>query len=358
MQPDNVYSRTRFARPWGLLAAALGLLALFGARLTPSLVDSLYSKGVYPPMARAVSYVFGLVPWAAAEIVYVVLFGLAVIVAAKRSRIGGSKKRRAGAFVLAFLSFAGWVLVVQLGLYGFNYARSGPEKVFGLHLVDPARAEEIIADVGKRVDDLRSRLQEDRAGVVVTDRNLKSLDQDLDLAQGKVLQSVKLPAIANGRTKPLFISFVWRRYFTGVFSPVTFEPTITTPGYPAIFPSTVAHERAHLSGFAGEDEASFIGILTTWSSNRPDVRYAGWLDLYLEFGQGTKDRTPGVQRDHAAIAEYFRRTTGPESKVVTKAQDLALKGVGETQGVKSYRRVAALALSWIDRYGMPPDPAL
>jgi hypothetical protein len=59
-------------------------------------------------------------------------------------------------------------------------------------------------------------------------------------------------------------------------------------------PFALAHEWAHLAGFADESEANFIAMLTCVRSEDVAVRYAGWLDLYprLPHAGPSEDGTP------------------------------------------------------------------
>lgn len=117
---------------------------------------------------------------------------------------------------------------------------------------------------------------------------------------------------------------------------------------------TLAHERAHLSGFAPEDTASFVAFLTCWRSPRPEVRYAAWLDLWLDFRHEPAERSPGVKRDIAALAAFMKTHRGPEARHVWRAYGGYLKAHGVEGGLQSYNRAAGLALRWLDANGLPP----
>ena len=57
------------------------------------------------------------------------------------------------------------------------------------------------------------------------------------------------------------------------------NPDLTGPERPYV----LAHEWAHLSGFAPEEDASFVGLLAALGADVPS-QYSAWL--FLAFGRG------------------------------------------------------------------------
>ena len=55
------------------------------------------------------------------------------------------------------------------------------------------------------------------------------------------------------------------------------NPDLTGPERPAV----LAHEWAHLSGYAPESDASFVGLLAALRAG-PAAEYSAWLDLVSE----------------------------------------------------------------------------
>ncbi|HVE90913.1 MAG TPA: DUF3810 family protein [Actinomycetota bacterium] len=357
--------RVKVPRPLhlGIWLGLLGLLALTGARRVPHLVESAYSGGVYPALAGAVASVTGVIPFSVGDTGQVLALPAAVAVgrrAWKRARDAGGLRRRAAVSVLAaVLALMGWIWACALPLYALNYARPAPEVLFGLggRDIPPQRIDEIVAMIGSRTGRLRAQLPEDGKGIVRMPKDLRPLDRHLAQAQARALNRAGVAAVTTGRTKTSGAGVVLQRWgISGLYSPLTAEPTVVRPEPPGLLPSIAAHERAHLAGFAAEDDASFVGILTAWVSQRPEVRYSGWLDLWLEFGRDSSSLHPGVLRDHVAISAHYRRTVKREAVAHRAVYDTYLKGIGEPLGIDSYDRVAALAILYIDRHGMPPDP--
>jgi hypothetical protein len=185
-------------------------------------------------------------------------------------------------------------------------------------------------------------------------QDLAALDRELAVLQAGVLDDAKLPRVAGGRTKRFVASPLMLRWgVSGVYGPFTGEPNVALPAAPGTLPFTVAHERAHLQGFAWEEDASFVALLTLWRSERPELRYAGWLALWIELQRPSKELSPGVQRDLAAIAHFYRAHRGREAPAVNRAYSAYLEAHGVKGGVASYARVADLALRWLAKHGVP-----
>ena len=186
--------------------------------------------------------------------------------------------------------------------------------------------------------------------------DLARLDAHLAEIQGELLAEMGWPRIDGGRTKVLSSSPLLRRWgVSGVYAAFTGEPNVVLPSAPTRLPFTVAHERAHLAGVGPEDAANHIALLTVWRSERPEVRYSGWLALWTYLRVDSRGRHPGVVRDLRAIRRFLAEHRGREAPQVWRAYDRYLKAHGVKEGRRSYGRVARLALAWLAREGFPED---
>ena len=341
--------------------AALGLFA--AARHHPAATESLYGRLVYPWVGRALASVSGVVPFSLSD------FSSAVVVLSllsafptfygrmRRSQAPWPRSLAGGLLGLAARAAFWWTAFVVL--WGFNYARPFPATAFGLApRVMKEKVPPLVARIGERLDDVRRLVGEDERGVVAGVETDGTLDADLRALQAELLREVGLPPVDAGRAKwPLSSPLLLRWRVAGFYGPFTGEPNVVRPAPPGDLPFTIAHERAHLSGFAGEDAASFVAFLTCWRSNRPEVRYSAWLTLWRLVDGKADDRSDGVKRDLAAISE-FRRTHPPgrEVRLVWKGYNRFLEAHGVAGGTASYGRAANLALRWLDRHGLPAEP--
>jgi hypothetical protein len=156
-----------------------------------------------------------------------------------------------------------------------------------------------------------------------------------------------------GRPKRTLLSHFFRASgVDGMHAPFLLEtllnPDLTPPERPAV----LAHEWAHLSGFADEADASFIGVLAALRAD-PAAQYSAWLTIFnhaasqlpsAEASALMKRLDPGVQAD--LRASYARAEA--QIDVVADASWITynqyLKSQGVEEGVASYSRVVQLLL--------------
>jgi len=139
---------------------------------------------------------------------------------------------------------------------------------------------------------------------------------------------------------------------SGLLAPFFLEtylnPDLTPPERPAV----LAHEWAHLSGFAREEDASFVGMLAALGADEPS-QYSAWLLLVSEVTAQLHPVTrtmvlerlgEGPRRDLRAVAERQRARVAWLDRGAWGGYDRALRSQGATQGVAGYGRVVYLLL--------------
>ena len=138
------------------------------------------------------------------------------------------------------------------------------------------------------------------------------------------------------------------------------NPDLTGPERPAV----LAHEWAHLSGYAPESDASFVGLLAALRAG-PAAEYSAWLDLVSEVGEPTaagdaapraREARAGPRDDQAAIRERLKALVRPVERVAWSTYDRMLKSQGVEEGVQSYSRVIQLLLG-TDALKIPAAPS-
>ncbi len=147
---------------------------------------------------------------------------------------------------------------------------------------------------------------------------------------------------------------------SGLLAPFFLEtyvnPDLTPPERPAV----LAHEWAHLSGFAREEDASFVGVLTALGADVPS-RYSAWLMLVSETAAQLHPVTrtmvletlaEGPRRDLQAVSERQQTRVAWLDRAAWGVYDRALRSQGATQGVLGYGRVVVLLIG-SGQLGMP-----
>jgi hypothetical protein len=157
-----------------------------------------------------------------------------------------------------------------------------------------------------------------------------------------------------GRPKRTLLAPFFRASGTdGMHAPFMLEtllnPDLTPPERPAV----LAHEWAHLAGYAPEDDASFVGLLAALRADAA-ARYSAWLTLTFEAANQLRrdDRQrllatldAGPRHDQEAIAARLRSRVDVVQRLSWQTYDQYLKSQGVQEGVQSYSRVVELLIA-------------
>jgi hypothetical protein len=159
----------------------------------------------------------------------------------------------------------------------------------------------------------------------------------------------------RGRAKPMLASPVMSRLgLLGIYFPWTGEANFNALAPAWQLPMSIAHEKAHQRGIAGEDEANFLGFLAAARADDPYVRYSAYLFaqrqllnelLRLDEEAGLAllaRRLPGVQRDVDFSRAYWARFEGPAREAQQAFNDRYLEFHEVEGGIDAYGRSAQL----------------
>ena len=160
------------------------------------------------------------------------------------------------------------------------------------------------------------------------------------------------PTIVATPKWSMFTPFYRASGVSGQLGPFFLEtllnPDLTGPERPAV----LAHEWAHLSGYAPESDASFVGLLAALRAG-PAAEYSAWLDLVSESVNQLQPVTQrivlqklaqGPRDDQEAIRERLKALVRPVERVAWSSYDRMLKSQGVEEGVQSYSRVIQLLI--------------
>lgn len=331
------------------IAAAVAIALVRPGRVT---VENVYAQRIYPLVQANLTALSNRVPVALFDvalvlvIVGVIAFWIVSIRRAKKQRL-----RAVGRALVTTLTLAACVYLWFLAAWGFNYARQPLEARLPY---DPARinpaavralAEHAVAQAN------RTHAAAHAAGFpAVWDmpQPLVTAMQELERELGRPRTTV----MAHPKYS-LLSPFFRATGVSGMCAPFFLEtlmnPDLTGPERPYV----LAHEWAHLSGYAPEDDASFVGLLAALRAG-PAAEYSAWLELaFTTIGQlqpvtqklVMQNLSEGVRQDQTAI---YRRVMDGRIEVVDRAAwatyDQALKSQGVEEGVRSYSRVVELLL--------------
>jgi hypothetical protein len=315
-------------------------------------VREIYASRVYPTLQSSLTTV--------SNSVQIPLFDVTVGVAAvvllwiALRAIGASRHRRSVGPLLRGL-LAGALLLTTIYLWflvawGLNYARPSLERRMAF---DAAR----ITPIALQLLAQRAVSETNRTYDAAHAAGFPAIDAaPLPLADAvrQVARELGQPAsaVVAHPKRSMFSPFFRASGVSGMLAPFFLEtivnPDLTGPERPYV----LAHEWAHLSGFAPEADAGFVGILASLRADVPS-QYSAWLALVSECASQLAPATrnlvlqelaAGPRSDQAAINARLRALVPQVERVAWATYDRALKSQGVVEGVESYSRVVQLLL--------------
>jgi hypothetical protein len=319
-----------------LLAAGLAVVPLPRHQ-----VERWYSTGVYPPLQSAVTPVVNLFPLALADVAAVlVALGLlcAAIIGLRRRSLPAALLR--GLRTLIVLTACGYLLFLLM--WGLNYQRVTLETVLDYDQSRVTR-EAVVGLASEAVRQVNASWAASR---------VTALD-DRRLGAALVSQQRALGAsrpVALGRPKLSILGLYFRRAaIDGMVNPFFLEIILNPDLLPAERPMVLAHEWAHLAGYAHETEASYLAWLACLDADAIS-RYSAWLAAYELTARALTpaDRralpalAEGPRADLRAIAERYQRSSPVVRTAARDVYDSYLRAHRVPEGIASYGAVVRL----------------
>jgi len=322
-------------------AIALGLAALLW-RPSPQWVEQVYVNGGYPLWEHALFALSSRLPWSLGDLF--VLAGVAAIV----WRLW--RRDWLGALAIAAV-YAGWF---EAG-WGWNYDRAPIESrtAYDQQRITPQAADALRTLTIARMN---------RLAPLAHARSNRPLDLE-------ALRAAWLPVVQaggdgwtplTGAPKPTLADpFMQATGTSGYINPLGLDVHLASDLLWFERPFALAHEWSHVAGYAREDEANFLAIVSSTRSNDPVVQYSGWLELflYLPAQERYAQRTfvPEVWQDFAAMRERNRRHINVSlANFSWRTYNAYLKSNHVSAGVQNYDEVTRLYLGIArDAAGIP-----
>ena len=317
-----------------------------------STVENVYGQRVYPLLQANLTTLSNQLPIALFDVALVAVILLVVAIWVFTLRRAKKKRLRAiGQALVSTLTVGAVIYLWFLTTWGLNYARQPLEArlPFDASRVTPAAvralAERAIAQANRTY----------AAGHAAGFPDAGAMPQPLITALQDVERELGRPrttVIARPKYS-LLTPFFRASTVSGMCDPFFLEtlinPDLTGPERPYV----LAHEWAHLSGYAPEDDASFVGLLAALRAG-PAAEYSAWLELaFAAIAQlqpvtqrlVLQNLEEGPRKDQQAI---YDRVMGSRVDVVDKAAwttyDQMLKSQGVEEGIHSYSRVIQLLI--------------
>ena len=363
-----------------LLCLAAGV-ACYGMLLVlqefPWAAERLYASTVSPLLTRALSRIFGVIPFPLFELVIITVLGSLLVSAVIAARQVARRTRRiTNAVACGLLRLgrdAGVLVALFYIIWGFNYVRPRLDARLGYPAATAASAEELAGLVRQLVDAgevayvaLHGSTD---AGVPTTlPADRQSLVAALDSGWRRTTTRLGLPASSARRYGPPKFPFssTLARHIgisAGMFFPYTGEALVVGDLPAPQLVKTMAHEQAHQRGTAVEGDANALAFFVCAWAPDPLARYAGISfardQMLTELARADQASFraewvrmgPGVQRDRQALRDYWRRTRVPSSELATRVNDASLRLNRVGEGVRSYSRSTLIFIEFARRNG-------
>jgi hypothetical protein len=330
---------------WTVVLALAALAA--AAPLPPAAVERWYSRGLFPPLQRLLTSASNLVPFAMFDILWIGAVAWAAVAVRRRVRQYGWRSGVVRMFVaLACLTAAAYLAFLLA--WGLNYRRVPLVRkvVFDEHRLTPAAR----AALGEwAVGELNANYMAAHVRPTPPD-TLRAAFDDAHRAIGG-------GPIVPGRPKPTLLGWYFHKAsIAGMTDPFLLETLVAPDLLDVERPFVIAHEWAHLAGYADESEASFLAYL---ACRRGDAaaRYSAALAVigYARPSRPLKDALEmGPRTDLFAIAARYAQTSGALRTAARESYDKYLKANRVSRGVESYDAVVQLILGIeLDAQGNP-----
>ena len=324
-----------------MLAVAAALVPL-----PPALVERWFSTSIYLRLQGTMTPLSNRVPIALLDVaVGLLLLVFVWLSIARMRRIGPRRAAVRGALTL--VTWSAVVYLCFLALWGLNYRRLPLQSKLDY---DGSRLtpEAAVAFTGAAVGIVNRGYEAAHA----------SPADDTALARGfaDAQRILGAPVLAvPGVPKRSLLSLYFRRAaIDGMTDPIFLEIIVNPDVLPAERPFVLAHEWAHLAGYADESEANFVAWL---ACERGDAaaRYSGWLAAYQHVvaamprsaRRSLPPLDPGPQSDLRAMAQRYARSSPVIRDAARDVYDKYLRANRVPEGIASYDAVVRLLVGTV-----------
>lgn len=310
---------------------------------SPAGVERWYSTGLYPRLQALITPASNRVPIALLDIAAAVLLAIAVAAFVRRLRSTGVRRAASSTAVSAVCAAAGLYLVF-LGMWGLNYRRLPLERKLSYERSRITREAAIsLANMAA------SHMNAGYTAAHATPWSMGSLEQPFASAQ-RALGADRLAA--PGIPKPSLLTLYFRRAaIDGMTDPIFLEVIVNPDVLDIERPFVLAHEWAHLAGYANESEANFVAWLTCVRGNEL-ARYSAWGAAYQHAASALPrdiqrmltPLDPGPRADLRAMAARYSRSSPIVRRAARGVYDSYLRANRVAEGIGSYDAVLRLML--------------
>ncbi len=332
-----------------LIVLAVLLLAVWCIMGIPG-AGEWYARTVYPVVSAVLSRISSPFPFSAGDcFIYGSIAGLVVFMLHALFR-----RKPFWRTVGRMAEYLAWVYVWFYLAWGLNYFR---QDFFQRTHSQPVAYEkaEFQAFLSAYTDSLNAAYCE-------VDLDAATVDHAVKEGYRTVSPSLHLLLPRNYQQgKPMLITRLMSAVgVKGYMGPFLTEFNLSGDLLPVEYPSTYAHEMAHVLGVSNEAEANLCAYLVCTRSPLPEMRFSGYLSLlsyvlgnaYMslteeEFTAWKETLRPEVRQLYNAKVNHWHSLYSPWiGEMQDKLYNFYLKGNNIPAGTANYAEVIALLMAW------------
>lgn len=320
-----------------MAVATLTFLASWADVFPRSLVESAYSRRIFPTISHVFGLMAGFLPISWLDVW--ILVSVVILIYALSRRRWALLFGFASIFYLWF--FWGW---------GLNYHRLPLSRRLEIQTaaVSASDFERFVDTAAAQINHLHpiaSRLPplDRKTASEMAVRRVDRVIREIDGIVWKTDTRVKRSALAQ----------IWYQSagVDGMFNPFGHEPLVIDGPLPFELPFLMAHEIAHVRGVANEGEANLIALLATVNSEDPRFQYSGWLALWDYLQAPSSRLDPGPRADLKAARDRVLAHRIPfVGRLQAGLLDAHLKANAVPGGIRSYSEFVSMAIATQSRW--------
>lgn len=313
----------------------------------PDWAEYIYARKIYPVIANHLSHFGNALPIAMTGWIYVV--GTLILLGIPCLHFINRQSRYTWLLTgfVSMLSFVSVLVFLLCITFMFNHLRYREEKLFGLDFeLTKDMYQKIVEKSVPEANRLSPGFPKDKRGCTAMSATLQGYDLIVKRDQTDFLDINRLPALVDANVRYFYFSSVWSGMgISGQYQPLVGQANIIREAPVLSIPFIIAHERAHLNGFASEAGANLLAMQTLLNARAEQLRYLGLIELWRKDPpEGLND---SVKTDLQCIADDWDKIHRYKYGYLSrKINDWYLKLAGQKDGVQSYSRGKLLGLKY------------
>lgn len=316
-------------------------------------VERAYSTSLYLAIQNAVTPRTNLVPVALLDVAAAALLAYFAWRSIRRVRTAGLV-RAALAGAVSLVTWGAFIYLGFLALWGLNYRRVPLQGKldYDTARVTPAAARAFTAGATDLLNRGYAAAHADEPDEAALARGFAEAQRLLGASR------LAVPGVPKAST----LSFYFRyAAIDGMTDPIFLEVILNPDVLAVERPFVLAHEWAHLAGYADESAANFVAWLACTRGD-PAAQYSGWLAAYEHTVAviPRRDRASlppldqGPRDDLRAMAERYERSSPAVRNAARGVYDTYLKANRVEAGIANYDLVVRLLLGTSFSEGWTP----